>query len=244
LLTLLLSGPALAQEAPPCDAKDPTTAEVNSREGVRLAKEGRFEEAAALFRIAVRLDGCAPDHQLLLARSLARHGDREGAMHGYATVVEGFPGTPEAKRARAELTELEATPEPKPEAKPTPEPAPVAETVAPRPDGPPWDAIGYATAGAGVLLLGAGAFFALDAQEAEDALVAGPDTRSRYDELADQRDGSTTLAYTFYGLGAVAVAGGAVMAFVLDEPPSTPPTDSLSLVPTADGAALVLRTPF
>ena len=89
-----------------------------------------------------------------------------------------------------------------------------------------------------------GAFFALDAQEAEDALVAGPDTRSRYDELADQRDGSTTLAYTFYGLGAVAVAGGAVMAFVLDEPPSTPPTDSLSLVPTADGAALVLRTPF
>ena len=76
LAALLTAGPALAQPAAtlnePCEAKDPTTAEINSREGVRLAKEGRFGEAVALFRIATRLDPCAPEHPLLLARALAR----------------------------------------------------------------------------------------------------------------------------------------------------------------------------
>ncbi len=240
-----------ADAPPPCEARDPTTAEVNSREAVRLAKEGRYEEAAALFRIAVRLDECAPDHQLLLARSLARSGKVNGARHGYATVLERFPGSPEAERAQKELDELEAAPPPK-EPDPVVDPPPkdpaqnqVRETTRPPPDGPPWDIIGYSTAGAGVLLLGAGVFFALDAQDAHDALEGGEDDKGRYDELVDQRDNSTSLSYVLYGVGVAAIGAGAVMAFVLHEPTPAPKTgDTLALVPTAGGAAVMVRGSF
>ncbi len=237
---LLAALTAHAQEAPPCEAKDPTTAEVNSREGVRLAKEGRYGEAAALFRIAVRLDDCAPDHQLLLARSLARSGDRDAARHGYSTVIERFPETPVSARAQKELDELEAEPEPEPE----PPPETVTGTVPPPDKRPPWDLIGYGTAGVGVVLVGAGLFFAFDAQDADDALADRPESRTRYDDLVDQRDSSTTLAYAFYGLGVAAIGAGAVMAFVLHEPVAPSTEGSLAFVPTRGGAALMLGGSF
>jgi tetratricopeptide (TPR) repeat protein len=239
VFVLLVALAAHAQEAPPCEAKDPTTAEVNSREGVRLAKEGRYGEAAALFRIAVRLDDCAPDHQLLLARSLSRSGNRDAAMHGYASVIERFPGTPVAARAQKELDELEAMPE----VKPAP-PETVTKPVPPPEKRPPWDLIGYGTAGVGVALIGAGVFFAFDAQDADDALAARPESRTRYDELVDQRDSSTTLAYAFYGLGVAAIGAGALMAFVLHEPAPAPADGSLAFVPTRGGAALLLGGSF
>ncbi len=224
-----------------CKALDPTTAEVNSREAVRLAKEGRFAEAVPLFRIAVRLDPCAPDHRLLLARALARTGDRDGARHGYATVIERFPGTPASKRARTELDELEATPPPPDKLEPMPpadpgEPGDLKAKAEPAPAGTPWRPIGYGTAGVGLALVGIGVYFALDAQDAQAQLEDRPGDRARYDELVDQRDGSTTLSYVFYGLGAAAVAGGAVMVFVLHE--DAPP---VSLAPAPGGGTLTWK---
>ena len=52
----MLEGAADTDALPALPVVDPTTAEVNAREGVRLAKAGQFEQAVPLFRIAVRLD--------------------------------------------------------------------------------------------------------------------------------------------------------------------------------------------
>ncbi len=231
-LLLLLSGGAQAND---CVSPDPTTAEVNAREGVRLAKQGRFNEAAALLGIAVRLDPCAPDHHLLLARAQARMGDGAAARKGYSLVLERFPGTPSAELAKAELADLQ---QPEPEATKAAEPPreatpPVVrqqtETTPPPGDAPPWRVLGLSTAGAGAVMLGVGVFFAMDASDADEGLESGPTTRARYDELVDQREGSSTLAYTFYALGGVCVVAGAVMAFVLPE--EAPRTSSAAVGP-------------
>jgi len=228
--------PAAAQPAD-CEAPDPTTAEVNSREGVRVAKSGRFEDAIPLFRIAMRLDPCAPEHPLLLARALARIGDREEAKQQYRAVMNRFPNTPEAGRARAELEELEAAPPaPPPEEKKTDEPMPpTLEEKAPPPEGPPWRIIGYSTVGVGALLLAGGVYFALDAQSADDDLGSASEgqDRDRYDELVDQRDSSGTLAWVMYGAGGALLAGGLVMAFLL--PPDEGGTAQLRVAPGALG---------
>lgn len=224
LLVLLWGAPVAAQEE--CEAKDPTTAEVNAREGVRLAKEGRFEEAVPLFRVAVRLDPCAPAHELLLARGLARLDERQEAQERYEAVIHRWPESPSAERARRELEELKRKPPPEPDPPEAQQPT-AAKRVTPEKKRPPWMVIGAITAGVGAAFIGGGIAFALDAQEADDALDEAsqqPD-RGRYDELVDQRDSSSTLAFVFYGVGGALVAGGATMA-ALDY-----------LVPPDDGAA-------
>ena len=235
--------PAAPDPPPPgpeiCEARDSTTAEINGREGVRLAKAGQFEEAVALFRIAVRLDACAPEHKLLLARGLARLKHFDDARKYYQQVIDGHPGTPSAARGVEELANMEVEarkaalpPMPPPEVTPPPPPPP--------PPGPPWRTLGYATAGVGVVGLALGVVYGLDAQDADDQLqtAAKVDDRARYDALVDQRDSSGTLSWTFYGLGAALVAGGAVMAFVLpaDGPAASGQTQApVSLGPGADG---------
>ncbi|MCA9543962.1 MAG: hypothetical protein KC613_06210 [Myxococcales bacterium] len=211
LIAALTAGPALAHAAV-CDPVDPTTAEVNAREGVRLAKAGKFAEAVPLFRIAVRLDACAPEHQLLLARGLFRSGNRAEAQERYEAVLKGFPKSMAAKRARKELDEMNATPEEVPGVANA-----TGDTLAPKDPGPPWDVIGYSAAGVGVALIGAGVYFAMDAQGADDDLqtAARQPNRAKYDDLVDQRDSSTTLAYVMYGVGGVALVGGLVTALVV-----------------------------
>jgi tetratricopeptide (TPR) repeat protein len=230
LLAALVAAPVVAA---PCEAIDPTTAEVNAREGVRLAKNKQFTEAVPLFRIAVRLDACSPEYPLLLARGLARTEQPDEARSNYKLVLDTFPNTPEANAAQKELAELEVallTPK-KPEKNP--------EGTAPVDTGFPFRWVGLGTMGAGALSLVMGAVFALDAQEADDALqtASRQPNRARYDELVDQRSGSSTLAWTFYGLGTALVAGGAVMAFVLHEAPTTEAKAGLALLPGGLGVS-------
>lgn len=219
LTASLAAGPGWAQAPaqPACESIDPTTAEVNVREGVRLAKAGRFDQAVPLFRMAVRLDACAPDHLLLLARGLSRDNKRDEALTRYQEVITRFEGTMAAERAKTELADLQAQPA-------VPPPGDGADasgsgladgrTVAPK---TPWPLIGYGTAGVGAALIGVGVYFALDAQAADDDLqtAARQPNRARYDELVDQRDSGTTLAYVMYGIGGAAVVGGLVMALVV-----------------------------
>jgi tetratricopeptide (TPR) repeat protein len=221
-----------------CEARDSTTAEINGREGVRLAKAGQFEEAVALFRIAVRLDACAPEHKLLLARGLARLEKFDDARNYYQQVIDGHPGTPSAARGVEELANMEV--DARKAALPPMPPPIVTPAPPPPPPGPPWRTIGYATAGVGVVGLALGVVYGLDAQDADDQLqtAAQVDDRARYDTLVDQRDASGTLSWTFYGLGAALVAGGAVMAFVLpaDGPTAQGETQApVSLGPDANG---------
>lgn len=246
LATLLAmsASPAMAQEQPtePCEPKDRTTAEVNSREGVRLAKAGRYEEAAALFRIATRLDACASEYELLLARALARDGQFEEARTHYQLVIDRGPESMEARRARRELDEMEKTLAENPGAVAGADET-VSDTRAPTGDGTRWDIIGYSTAGVGVALVGAGIFFALDAQSAEDDMQAASDANDRaaYDEAADSRDSSSALAWTFYGLGGAAVAGGLVMALLL---PEMTASGTALYVPPTDGGGIGITGRF
>ena len=246
LVLLLLSSPAWAVD---CASQDPTTAEVNSREGVRLAKAGSFEEAIALFRIAVRLDACAAGHQLLLARALARNRQAAEARALYTAVIKNYPETPESARAKRELEQLDTTPvamEPPPPTEPIGEPGETLAAPPPPKDEMPWDIIGYSVVGAGALAVVGGVIFALDAQSADDDLVMAahqPD-RAHYDELVDQRDSSSTLAYALYGVGGAMIVGGAVMAFLLPNRPSTGESTAIGLGPVNDGLLIQLGGEF
>ena len=245
---LTLALPAIAQDSPSaelpagpaCEARDPTTAEINSREGVRLAKESRFGEAVALFRIATRLDPCAAEHELLLARGLARAGEPTEARQHYETVVARWPERPEADKAQQELATLVAEQQ-KAALPPMPKATPgdTGEVIAPVTPGEPipWRLAGLVTGATGLAMIGGGVFFALDAQAADDDLqtaARAPD-RAEYDDLVDRRDTSSTLAWALYGVGGALVIGGAVMAFVL---PADAP--ALGVAPGPEGGATVL----
>lgn len=195
-----------AESATPCESTDPTTAEVNGREGVRLAKAGKYGEAVPLFRMAVKLDGCAPDHLLLLARALARSGERGEARTHYEAVVARFAGSLAARRAEAELATLDT---------------PGAGEGVAEGEAPPasrWPIIGGMTAAAGAMVAVGGVFFALDAQGADEDLqrAAREPDRGAYDELVDRRSRSSTLAYVFYGVGAATAVAGGVLFFAGD----------------------------
>lgn len=223
---------ALLDEGAECEPKDPTTAEVNVREAVRLAKQKRFADALPLFRIAVRLDDCAPEHHLLLARGLARLQKWDESREHYESVVRRFPQSPEAARAKLELSELEVA---RLEAS-TPKPDDPKTQVATPAGTSTTDWVGYGLMGGGALSLVLGAFYALDARGADDDLrVAAiqPD-RGRYDALVDQRDSSSGLAWTFYGLGSALIVGGAIVAFVLDDAPPAK-TGAAGLAAYGDG---------
>ena len=244
----LFTSPAAAQALAECEATDPTTAEVNAREGVRLAKAGKFADAVPLFRMAVRLDACAPEHLLLLARGLARSDQTEDARSKYQAVLDTFPDSLAAQRAKKELAAL-----PKSQPKPA-EPIPgVGGTLEPTPPaGPNWRLIGLSTAGAGALITLGGVYFALDAQSADDDLqtAARQPDRAKYDTLVDQRDRSTTLSYAFYGIGGAALIAGATMAILPllnDAPPAAESADDApqaSFMPLHNGGMVVLGGAF
>ncbi|MBU0551276.1 hypothetical protein KKB55_08280 [Myxococcota bacterium] len=241
LLSTMAHAQAPSRDEDECESRDPTTAEVNSREGVRLAKEGQFRAAIALFRIAVNLDQCAPDHRLLLARGLSRLEDFGEAEVIYKEVMGLFPGSPEAERARRELDELKHRP---PKKDPNEGAASQPTKLEAPPPGPPWREIGLGTAGLGVILFAAGAYFALDAQAADDDLQAaarGTD-RARYDSLVDDRSGSTTLSYVSYGLGVALIGGGVAMATLLHQapPPVGGEVKGVSMAPAAQGLGFSL----
>lgn len=229
VVVALIGLASVARAAPPspedCEAPDPTTAEVNSREGIRLAKAGQFEAAVALFKLARQLDPCSAEYPFLLARALVRLGRIDEARDRYRYVVNRFPSSREATKSALELAELDKREKQKkppvidkpPDANKKP-PVAVIPTRLTKQAAPPWQTIGYATAGAGVLFLAGGIYYALDAKAADDDLSNDPGSEERYDELVDQRSGSTTLAYVMYGAAGVMLAAGAVMAFVLPEP--------------------------
>jgi tetratricopeptide (TPR) repeat protein len=220
-LTLLLA-PALCSaqladeseggsEPEPCVSSDATTAEINSREGVRLAKLSQFAEAVPLFRMAVKLDACSANNQLLLARALARSGQLDEATREYRLTTERFPETMAGKRAQKELDELLVNG--------------VSGQLGEEPLDDPagrdrgtWPLIGGLTAGAGALVALGGLYFALDAHGADGDLQSAarrPD-RAAYDDLVARRDRSSTLAYVFYGIGGTALAAGATLAIFGD----------------------------
>lgn len=97
---------AWAQAPAACSADDPITAEVNAREGSALAKDGQFEQAAALFGIAERLDPCTARYPWLLGIAFERMARWDDAQAAYARVVAQFPQSVEAVKAQGALAKL------------------------------------------------------------------------------------------------------------------------------------------
>lgn len=93
-------------QAPACSADDPITAEVNAREGSALAKDGQFEQAAALFGIAERLDPCTARYPWLLGIAFERMARWDEAQAAYERVVARFPQSVEAVKAQGALAKL------------------------------------------------------------------------------------------------------------------------------------------
>ena len=149
---------------------------------------------------------------------------------------------------RREIDEEAAVaPRPPPEPAPGPAPAPVAlppepapVSVAPIPVVPPAEAsvrdgggrfriAGMVTAGVGVALVATGVYFGLKARSAAsdiDALKDGWDQG-----LYDSGQSAQRNMYICAGAGAAAIAGGAILYFVLgkpDEPPAVTLSPSLS----------------
>jgi hypothetical protein len=100
---------------------------------------------------------------------------------------------------------------------------------------------GYVAAGVGVAALGAGVFLGLDAQskadEAADLDRRDPgNSRADLEALADDADASALWANVAYGVGGVALLGGAAMiVFASDGPLSRAP---VRVTPLPAGAAL------
>ncbi len=112
LLALAVAGaplsPALAQApAEACVARDPVTAEINAREGIRLAKDGNFEAAEALFMTATALDPCVAKYPYLLGRAHDRQDDLQAAATAYQSVIDRFPTSVEYTKAQGALIKLQ-----------------------------------------------------------------------------------------------------------------------------------------
>lgn len=109
LASALAIGPtvAAAQPAGPCAPTDPVTAEINAREGIKLAKAGEFSAAAALFNTALRLDACEARYPYLLGRALERNGDLDEAAAAYRAVIEQFPTSISKTKAEAGMIRIE-----------------------------------------------------------------------------------------------------------------------------------------
>lgn len=108
LIPTLAFGPSAALATEPCVARDPVTAEINAREGIRLAKAENFEAAEALFLTATRLDPCMPKYPYLLGRAHERQGEFDAAEAAYQTVIDRFPTSVEFTKAQGALIELRA----------------------------------------------------------------------------------------------------------------------------------------
>jgi len=211
---------------------------------------GRWDQAAGEYQAAYAL---APRPLLLFnvgsayrRKSETTHApdDLRAAIAYYKKYLDAEPNGKAAGDAREFLAGLEkelvaveppppaerppAPPEPEPEPAPAPPAAAVEPPVAP-PPAPATDSkqtlriAGLVTGGVGIALVATGAYFGLQAKSKNDDLAGlkPGDTwdPSKYDAAHD--DQRNFILFT--ALGGAAIAGGAVMTFVLGRAPDVAP---------------------
>jgi tetratricopeptide (TPR) repeat protein len=130
--------------------------------------------------------------------------------------------------APLELDATEAPPEP---------PAAVARDDERNRDGRGLRIAGLVTAGAGVALIATGAVFAVQAHQAYGELAALPSGATWDQTKHDSADASRDRAYLCVGVGAAAIATGAVLTFVLGRTAAVQP----AVGPSAVGLSLAGR---
>ena len=122
-----------------------------------------------------------------------------------ASEPEPAEGSTEGSSGGEDATEEDQGSTMPPKDEPGPEAQPADDTL---------QLAGVITAGAGLVSVGLGAYFGLDAASTHSDLETLRD-EERFDaDLVEQRDSSATLFYVFSGLGVAAIAGGGVMYFL------------------------------
>jgi tetratricopeptide (TPR) repeat protein len=232
---------ALALTAAAASAEPSSKALQESRaiyeEGQRHYRVGDYREAAEAFKRAYTLSG-VPGLLFDLGQAQRLLGDCPAARHSYQSYIELDPTGAKVAMARSYLKDLEHCPEPEPP--PAAAPAttePVATTAAaPAPAtataATPAEATSTKTApsrrlwplalvGAGALMLGGGAFFAISAKSASDDLTrrfAQPAPWTA--DAARQESWGRSASQASIGLwiaGAVTLLAGAALLLFLPE---------------------------
>jgi tetratricopeptide (TPR) repeat protein len=236
-LLVLCVGAATAHAADDAEKK----ARAHFRAGQAHFQAGRFDDAIAEYQAAYALAN-KPELLFNIGSAYRRKAevthdpaDKRAAIDFYKKYLDADPAAKAANDASTyiaslsrEVEEYEATHAPPP-APPPPAPAPVV-APAPPPAAPPepdtapsepgrvYRIAGIVTAGVGVALVATGVVFALKAKSASDDL-AGLQPGQTWDQgLYDSGQAAQRNAYICIGTGAAAIAGGAVLYFVLGRP--------------------------
>jgi tetratricopeptide (TPR) repeat protein len=196
-----------------------------------LQDEGKFDAAIGEYQAAYDLDHRAEMlFNIAQAHRLANH--KQQAIDFYQRYLAAQPdgaGAREARQWTAELTrQIEAerplTTEPTRPVDPPARPVPPTElprkqdaTMVPRPRqaSPQLQIAGIATAGVGVLALGAGVFFGVKARDASDTISkhTGPWTDTEQSTFEDGQRANRNMIIAYVGGGAL-VATGAVLYYL------------------------------
>jgi tetratricopeptide (TPR) repeat protein len=205
-----------------------------------------YEEAHAAAPLAGHLFNLGALHRLRNAPD-----DRRRALDYYRRFLEAEPRGRHADEARMHVAALSVVIDRPPEPEPEPEPAavPPSAPAPPTPPRPPPAAAslidpapgrdgsrralrtaGVGTAAAGVVLLGAGAYFATRASAASKELGA-PGLDAWDQDVYERATGARRNARLCLGAGAAVVVGGAILYFVLGREPRVA-TDGLAVVAT------------
>lgn len=218
LLAVLWARPARAQAD---DGEKRRQAGEHVVQGDQYKEKGQYEKAAREYRKAYDL----VPHPLLifnLAQVYRLGGDTEKALEHYQKYLDEDPQGPAAEQARELADALRAELAARP-------PPPKKRAVSPRGK---WLRIGgMATAGLGVVFLGVGVKYGLDAKNASND-ISGHDGAWDKDTLSLEKSGprAERRMLVFTALGAAALAGGGVLYWMgmrtTEEGPTVTPTGS------------------
>lgn len=245
ILTGAVAGVAGAQTAAPSKT-DLDKAKAHFKAGEAFFSAGVFDRAINEYEAAYALTMRAPLLYNLgsayrrLGEESGKLEDKRAALDFYEKYLASDPNgkvADEARRwvgvLRPEIEKLEAEEKARPPAPPSPEeirppvaPAPAPATAADRPRKSKKTVriVGYATAGAGAVLLGTGVFFGMKAKGAADDLDAIQAGGMWDQDLYDSGKSYERNALILGGVGAAAIAGGLVTALVFGRDREAPAT--------------------
>lgn len=248
-VSLAATGAAHAQPA----AGGKAEAEKRFQQAEARYKRGEYLAAAADYQAAYDLSGL-PGLLYNVAQSYRLGGEKAKAVDSYRLFLERAPAHQLAAVARGHLEALErelAAEKPPAEPPPTerPEPQPGADLVssaAPAPErGRGLRVAGLASAGVGLIALGAALHYGIVAKKASDAISENDEgwSRSLLDRY-DEGESAETRMFVLSGVGAAALVGGGVLYFLGWRAGRAEPAASVGAAAGGGGAAVTLRGSF
>jgi tetratricopeptide (TPR) repeat protein len=210
---LALAGPALAQ---PVDPGRKAEAERRFQAAERLYRDKQYLPAAAEYQAAYDLSGL-PGLLYNVAQSYRLGGETAVAAETYRLFLERAPDHSLAAVARGHLEALERELAIRVEPAPPAVPAPIEVSArrAPPPRGRGLRAAGLASAGIGLVALGAALHYGIEANQASDAISENDEgwTRSLLDRY-DEGQRAETRMFVLSAIGGTALVAGGVLYYL------------------------------